>query len=197
MGQVGRPRRETPTQCAYNHRGLPTAVSYHFECPTCGYLSPKTRNSASTSEFAGYHGHPVNQVAKYTYSDKHVHTFITDGQGKTVNQVTPPHSQLRPAELPYHQIVTSHIISANPDPNKYVARKLGVPQVSSILENHYRGTVTRAHQDLIEKYMSGVEKPTIDVRWNDANPVVTGGLTTLAIARKHFPHMPIGINYID
>ena len=197
MGQVGRPRREGSGQCPYVHRTTPISATYHYECPTCGYLSPKSRNSSSTEEFAGYHPHPVNQVAKYTYVDRHVHTITTDVNGKTRQETTPPHNVYRPTELPYTHIVSTHIIPSNPDASRYAVKRLGAPQVASMLETHYRNNVTRRDQDLVEKYTSGVEQPKIDVRWNDGNPVVTGGLTTLAIARKHFPTLPIGINYID
>lgn len=197
MGQVGRPSHDS--SCNHDHNSMSTAANaiYHFECPTCGYVSPKTASRKAIDEFSGYHAHPVVQVAKYDFWDGHSHVYRTTPDGR-VSEQRPDEPTPRPTEMSFRDIVKTHAISANPDPNRFAARKLGAPQVASILERHYQNAIRiRQNQDLVQKYSSGDAKPSIDVRWNDGNPVVTGGLTTLAIARKHFPDMPIGLNYID
>jgi hypothetical protein len=197
MGQVGRPRYNSG--CSHNHEMTPAmSATYHYECPTCGAVSGKFSKSASLAELQSYHPHPTVSFSKFQYSDGHAHHFKTDLSGKVTEQRPESEQLARPVEMPYADIVRTHAISANPDPTRFASRKLGAPQVASILERHYKNTVImRQHEDLIQKYSSGEVQPRIDVRWNDGNPVVTGGLTTLAMARKHFPNTPIGLNYID
>jgi hypothetical protein len=205
----------TPLLTPFENRLADMHFHYSFECPECRYSSAKTTNRDSVMAAAEMHRHPVNIVATYTYPDGHEHREVTSPSGGVTKEVKMPDEQ-RPAAMPLRELLGTHIFTSSfgnmgldnmPLGERTFGsirlKKLGYPQASSMLENHYqmlmrqRGPQMRFLTSHVDDLISGDRKPTVTVKYNRGTPILVHGMTDLAVARKHLPDEPIKINYID
>jgi hypothetical protein len=190
-------------------------LRWHFECPECRYASGQTSSRSNAMAMAEMHRHPVNVVSSIRYIDGHEHREITTPTGAKSREIKFPDQQ-RASEMGLRQLLGTHIFTpafgsmgldnmplGDRTFGSIRLRKLGFPQASSMLENHYqmlmrqRGPQMNYVHDHVENLISGHTKPTVTVKYNNGTPILVHGLTDLAVVRKHLPDAPIRIQYSD